>query len=214
MKDNVIIVGCGQSANLFIELLKHTDKNYITDNTSIIAVNGAVTFLPYYDYFFTLDHSLKNLEYIKPKNRLPNVEYYVAFPKDYDFKDYVGKNFYTFERYEVRGTEPIDTNSPEWWLWRWRGVLTLSKDKRCIHSGNSAYGALGLAYHLGGKNVALIGVDGSTEPRVDDNLLTNNLSHLPLLFESAMEQINVTNCGYLKSKLPTSTIYNWLSGRL
>ena len=212
MKNNCIIVGCGQSARLLIEMLK-TDISYIRKDTSIIAVNGACTFLPVFDYFFTLDHSEKNLSFLNPVNRLNNVQYYCAFPKSFDTSKFTGTNFHVLERYETRSEEPLDKDSPEWWLWRWRGVKTLSEDKNIIHSGNSAYGALGLAYSLGAKNVALIGVDASACPRVDDGKLPNQLKHLPLLFESALPQIAITNCGYLQSKVPTNTLYGWLSGR-
>ncbi|MGV2811731.1 hypothetical protein [Enterobacter cancerogenus] len=113
-----------------------------------------------------------------------------------------------FERIAKRGVEPSCRNSPEWWLWRWYAVCGLSDEPTKIHSGNSAYGALGLAYHLGFADVALVGVDGTAESRIEGGR-SRNLSHLPLLFASALLQINVVSCGKLTG-IPHKNIEEWL----
>ncbi|EPK3323113.1 hypothetical protein JAG44_000769 [Citrobacter koseri] len=112
-----------------------------------------------------------------------------------------------YERISRRGDEPAEIESPEWWLWRWSSVCGLSEKKTQIHSGNSAWGALGLAHHLGFTDVALVGVDATSERRIGGGL-PNNLSHLPLLFASALPQINVVSCGAL-SGIPQMRFEEW-----
>lgn len=166
---------------------------------TVIAVNGAIDWLSRADYFFTLDPSPVNLRRLKQRRdgtaycaagiRLPGV--------------------LSYERVSERGPEPRPRGCPAWWLWRWSAVKTLATDPGRIHSGNSAWGALGLAYHLGFTDVALVGVDGTTAPRVEGGN-SNNLSHLPELFASALPQINVVSCGALAG-IPQTTFKKWVS---
>jgi hypothetical protein len=72
--------------------------------------------------------------------------------------------------------------------------------RNTVYSGNSAFGALGLAYHLGVRKVILIGVDGTDKRRVEGGR-SGDLSHLPALFESAVGQIEMVNCGELDAPL-------------
>lgn len=115
----------------------------------------------------------------------------------------------SYERIGRRGPQPYPRGGPEWWLWRWSAVKTLAKHPGKINSGNSAWGALGLAYHLGFTDVALVGVDGTTEERVEGGC-SNNLSHLPLLFASALPQINVVSCGQLTG-IPQASFKDWIA---
>lgn len=189
-----VIVGSGPSACGF----------EAPDDVKIIAVNGAIDWLTRADYFFTLDPSTANLHRLL--NPLPGVRYSAAVPESIVLPSYVER----FKRISMRGREPVRNNSPEWWLWRWSAVKGLSDQPGSIHSGNSAYGALGLAYHLGFTNIALVGVDGNSDSRVEGGH-PHNLSHLPLLFASALNQINVVSCGFL-SGLPQQSFEEWLNG--
>ncbi|MEL8340729.1 norphogenetic protein, partial [Escherichia coli] len=85
----------------------------------------------------------------------------------------------------------------------------LCEDENEIASGNSAYGALNLAFHIGFKHVALVGVDATQEPRVHSGGTPKNLSHLPLLFQSARERIDVVSCGKMGG-IPQMTLKEWL----
>lgn len=187
-----IIVGSGPSARGFEP----------PDNVTVIAVNGAIDRLSCADYFFTLDPSQVNLK--RMQNRRKGVKYCAAGLSE------PIRGVKRYERIARRGVEPVDKNSPEWWLWRWSGVPGLSTKKTQIHTGNSAYGALGLALHLGFTDVALVGVDATTEERIEGGL-PNNLSHLPLLFASALHQINVVSCGHLTG-IPQQSLEDWLNG--
>lgn len=184
-----IIVASGPSARNF------TPPPGIT----IIAVNGAIEWLPRADHFFTLDPSADNIARLR--NRRDGVTYHAA-----GLKSPIA-GVITYHRLAQRGQEPQAKGSPEWWLWRWSAVCGLSEDKTVIHSGNSAYGALGLAYHLGFKEVALIGVDATHQPRIEGGM-SNNFSHLPLLFASARPQIAVVSCGQLTG-IPQLSLEAW-----
>lgn len=189
-----IIVGSGPSARGFEP----------PDGVTIIAVNGAIEWLSRADYFFTLDPSFANLHRLR--NPVPGVRYCAAAPENIVLPPHVDR----FQRISARGREPVRHGSPEWWLWRWSAVKGLSERSDCIHSGNSAYGALGLAYHLGFTDVALVGVDGTSEHRIEGGH-PYNLSHLSLLFASALHQINVVSCGRLTG-IPQLSLEDWLNG--
>lgn len=189
--DRVIIVASGPSADKFVP----------PQGVPVIAVNGAIDWLSRASYFFTLDPSAINLRRLRLRRR--NVRYCAAgLPVTLP-------GVTEFERLSLRGDEPPVKHSPEWWLWRWSARPGLSDDPRFIHNGNSAWGALGLAHHLGYKNVALVGVDATQEARVHSGGKPNNLTHLPLLFQSALKQINVVSCGKLNS-IPQMSFKEWL----
>lgn len=113
-----------------------------------------------------------------------------------------------FQRIGARGEEPQDRRSPEWHMWREYAVCGLSTDPKTIHTGNSSWGALGLAYHLGFEHVALVGVDGTDEPRIEGGHC-RSLLHLPMLFASALPQIRVTSCGALTG-IPQMQFNDWI----
>ena len=69
-------------------------------------------------------------------------------------------------------------------------------------------GALQLAYQLGYRDIAIIGVDGGDSPRIEGGY-SKNLSHLPLLFKSALKDVEITNLGNLKGFEKVS-IKDWL----
>ncbi|KGT94975.1 norphogenetic protein [Erwinia typographi] len=186
-----VIVGSGPSARGFIP----------SNDVTVIAVNGAVDWLPRADHFFTLDPSAENLRRLS--QRRDGVHYHAAG------LSCTLPGVQLYHRLARRGAEPMIRYSPAWWLWRWSAVLGLSEDENIIHSGNSAWGALGLAYHLGFKDVALIGVDATKESRIEGGR-TRDLSHLPLLFASALGQINVVSCGKL-SGIPQMAMEEWLN---
>lgn len=186
-----IIVGSGPSARGFQP----------PEGVIIIAVNGAIDWLSRADYFFTLDPSALNIRRLHYQR---HGVIYCAAGINFDID-----NVYHFKRVANRGVEPLAKSTPEWWLWRWSSTLGLSEDKHKIHTGNSAYGALGLAYHLGFTEVALIGVDANSEQRVEGGI-PGNLTHLPLLFASALSQIDVVSCGEMTG-IPRMSLDNWLA---
>jgi len=188
--ERAIIVASGPSAKGFTP----------PEDVIVIAVNGAIDWIPRADYFFTLDPSTENMKRLT--YRRPGVIYCVA---GFSVPDAL-----CFERIAYRSyPEPHDKNSPEWWAWRLQAVEKLCTEADKIHTGNSAWGALGLAYHLGIKRAALIGVDASDETRIEGGK-SGNLSHLPSLFSSATQQIDVVSLGKLNS-IPQMTLADWLA---
>lgn len=193
--DSVIIVGNGQSAKAF---------NPPAD-VPVIAVNSAVQWLNRWDWFFTLNANEKNLNNfqtaLKAKNRksfkeskvviaLPNAIVKAnaeQYPQAYVMTRLVGSY----------SAEPKDQQSIEWLLWHYKAKLGLTQEQGGISTGNSAYGALNLALHLGFKNAILIGVDGTQTPGIDESE-PSDLRHLPTLFHSATSQLHLINCGLLE----------------
>ncbi|MAY26188.1 MAG: norphogenetic protein [Polycyclovorans sp.] len=161
----MLIVANGQSARL-------VDFDRI--KAPIIAVNGAIDWLPRADLWFPLDMSEENRQ--RFDRQRPAVKYIACGEPGH------------VRRVSHRGAEPADKSSPEWWRWRWSANLGLSEDPGAIHTGNSAYGALGLAYHMRPKRIVLCGVDADDQPRIDGKM-TRSLAHLSMLFESALPQL-------------------------
>lgn len=187
-----IIVGDGPSAAGFVP----------PDGVFVIAVKGAIKWLSRADAWFSLDPNQRTLDMVtKPR---PGVWYYCAC----DPQAWLPRHVIRMRRIAARGVEPTEHGSPEWWLWRWSAVCGLCEHPGRIHTGNSAWGALGLAYHLGYRDVLLVGVDGTADERVSGGA-PSNMSHLPLLFESALGQVRLSTVGRL-GRVPHTTLEDWI----
>ena len=183
------------------------------DDVTVIAVNGTISWLSRADYWFSLDASPANQRWLKVALRR-GVQCHVAGDK---WRSVWPAMSYAklWERVEA---PPMDAHTmgmlypaPEWWLGRLQGVLGICKEPGRIHTGNSAWGALGLAWHLGFRDVALLGVDARGEPRLEGGT-PGNLSHLPLLFASALPDMRVVSCGALDS-IPQLDFKEWYENR-
>ncbi|MCP3681831.1 MAG: norphogenetic protein [bacterium] len=158
--DKIIIVCSGLSAQGFKP----------PGNIPVIAVNGAIDWLCSANYFFTLDPSEVNRE--RMLSRREGVKYYAAYNEPIP-------NITMLERIEYP-TMGIGG--------RFAGVAGLSRDKNKINTGNSAYGALGLAFNMGAKKIVIVGLDGKSD-RVEGGR-SKDLSHLPILFSTALSQLD------------------------
>lgn len=196
-----VVVASGPSAQGFVP----------PDDVTVIAVNGTISWLSRADYWFSLDASWHNRRWLECAVAR-DVECHVAGDR---WRDVATAMYYAklWERVDSLHTypEPAKEGSPEWWLWRLGAVLGICKEAGRIHTGNSAWGALGLAWHFGFRDVALVGVDASDEARVEGGM-SANLSHLPLLFASALPDINVVSCGELDS-VPKMSFKDWYENR-
>lgn len=191
-----VIVGSGPSAAGFAP----------PDGVTVIAVNGVIEWISRADYWFTLDPSPENMERMrKPRD---GVRYCAAVGENRQLPAHVTRYLRVAAGDGV--PEPAK-GTPAWWFWRWQAVAGLSDEKGRIHTGNSAYGALGLAYHLGARRAVLIGVDASGEKRIEGGH-SRNLSHLPMLFASALPQMEIVSCGRLDSvpQMTTDRAFEWL----
>lgn len=169
----VAIVGSGPSATPLSAI-------NIPSDVTIIAVNGAVEWLPRCDYWFTLDPDLKN--YNRMIRQRLGVYYFAAVPAGYG---------------TPHAKIPVWRNPPPnniHYLHRktGTGVLSslsgLSDNPTEINTGNSAYGALGLARHFQAEKVALFGIDANRRRRIEGGR-PGEFVHLPGLFASALQDL-------------------------
>jgi hypothetical protein len=188
-----IIVGSGPSARGFEP----------PAGVAVFAVKRTIMWLSRADYWFALDHNPAAMDCMR--NQRPGVKYYCACPDSVELPAGVTR----LRRIEGRGPQPWPHNTPEWWLWRWSAVRGLCREPGAVHTGNSAYGALGLAYHLGFRDVLLVGVDGTQDARIEGGY-PYNLSHLPLLFQSARNQVRLHTVGELDG-IPSISLSDWLA---
>ncbi len=65
----------------------------------------------------------------------------------------------------------------------------LCNDPTAIHTGNSVWGALGLAWHMKPRRIGFLGLDATTEPGFPSSHSPRSLEHLPKLFDSAIPQL-------------------------
>lgn len=180
----VIIVADGPSARGFIPPVK----------IPVIAVNGAIEWLPRADFWFTLDPSADNIR--RMSNQKPGTRYYAAVAASTALPEGVKRlNRYSYVPDKTK--EPTH-GTPSWWFWRYGCVPGLSYSWPFIHTGNSAYGAVGLAFLMGAKKILLVGVDASDEGRMSGGH-SKTLCHLPMLFASALPQVNMVSVGGLNS---------------
>ena len=179
---NVIVAGGGSLLGLDFDLLLET----AAAGAHVIGVNRAVDWLPVMHSWFTLDPD----DLVRPLMRQPLEEarYYAAVPDDY------GQAAARLPNHRAPA-EPGVT-----WLHRITGTGALkarhqlSEDRGAIHTGNSAWGALGVAYHMCRQvmdhRVVLLGVDGDTGPYAFvAGRPRTGFDHLPALFESALPQL-------------------------
>ena len=160
----------------------------------VIGVNDAITFYKP-DIWFTLDVSPVN-EVIM-ENPVDGVYYICAptrdkierVPNHVEKLNLIVRGDYPNDE-ELYGysLEPSVLESPEWWFWKWRCMPGLAEAEIAVHSGNSPYGALNLAYTMGFGKIVLLGVDGTQEDKVVGGA-PRELFHLPLLFSSATGQL-------------------------
>lgn len=160
--ERVAIVGTGAS-------IKET-KLVLQDNVRLLAVNSAIYYHKDIDFWFTLDPSPSNMEIMK--TRFFGIAYYAAVPDDFRV---VSDHVRHLRRITGLGHG------------RYRTKGGLSRDKGCIHTGNSAWGALQLAVHMGAKKVALFGIDGHGDYHYGGS--PRNLTMMPELFASSVGEL-------------------------
>lgn len=146
----------------------------------VIVVNDAGRLFDMADAWFTLDaHSLRGRLCPNRGNK-----WYAAIPEDFGTD--------TTPWILHRGDPPTAVT----YLHRLVGngplasKYGLSEDPSAIYTGNSGSGAVGLAYLMGFKRIALLGVDGTSGYFYDRDGRNGDLSHLPKLFDSMLPQLD------------------------
>lgn len=138
--ENVMIIGGGES-------LRGVDLSGIKDfNGAIISVNYVIQHLPRCDFWMTVDPASKGIPILDRMERNPETYYYTAQP-DLE-KEKWHRGFYPIHDY-VHYLERIVPEKD----------YSLQEDKTKITTGDSMYGALGLAYHFEPKRIFILGLD-------------------------------------------------------
>ena len=178
----IYIVGSGPSA-------LHFDFDAVSADDIVFGVNGTLEWLSRLDWWFTLDQSPKNL--IRLRNPRPGVSYFAALPDNVSLPDFVTR----YIRRAVGGRNgspktkpPRQRHTPLWWMWRWSATQKLSTLPGVVNTGNSMWGALQIAFQHGFKEIVLVGLDGTRENKIEGGK-PHSLSHLPILFASAVTQL-------------------------
>jgi len=144
VKKSIAIVADGPSAMAL---------RYITipQNIYVIGVNHASIWLPRCDAYITCfpDHRQRFLM----NNQRQGVRYFAAVPPSYGS---------VFSKGDLYG--PRERNVT--FFTRSEHIYGMSVDPEKINGGNSAWAALGLAYHMKAERVGLFGVDGNNKVRV------------------------------------------------
>jgi hypothetical protein len=181
--DKVLIIGGGES-------LEYFDFEQLNSfNGVIITVNNVIFHLPRCDYWITVDPMDKKL---KPqrgmRDKVEGVYYYCAYPD-------LEKTPWDKEYYQtVEGVHYLERIVPE-------DDYKLQENKSKITTGDSVYGALGLAYHMEAKEIVMLGVDGygyghwydKEEPyngRFISDFKQKYLDKLPNIYKQSVCQFN------------------------
>lgn len=176
--DRILILAAGPS-------LSKVDMNRIAtakrNGVHVITVNAAVKACAFANDWFTLDFD-KRTRTIAAGCR-SSTRTVVAIPDDF------GTPNARVPAHRCRPpTRPLylrrlEGNGPL------KAKSGLSNDPGSIHTGNSAYGALGLAWLMKPSMVGLLGLDGTTYPGWPTNHQPRRLDHLNSIFSTALPQL-------------------------
>lgn len=164
-RQSVLIVADGPSAAVMRSL-------YVPQEIYVIGVNGAANWLPRVDAFFTLDPAPRQRWMMR--NQRPGVRYFAAVPPHYG-SVFVRGNMRGPRERNVTFLHRVTGNGPE------SSAPGMNPDPESVNTGNSAWGALGVAHHMKAMKIALVGVDANDRPRVSGGR-PGDLAHLPWLF--------------------------------
>jgi hypothetical protein len=185
--DTVIIVCTGPS-------LKNFNFESLRDKGYIIAVNDAGKYVPFADAWFTLDPwgcGIGGKQY--PENFRGDL--FAAVPEDYgttyarslDHKIQANPKINFLHRIPFHSVSQSDIKTYDYLTWGF------NDDRGSIHTGNSGFGAMNMAYHMRPKRIVLLGLDASSGYFFNENKPTRTLNHLPLIFRSTLPQLKEAN---------------------
>lgn len=179
---NYLIVGSGPS----VARVKDYDYSSLSENVIVLAVNTSIMFLNHADMWFSVDSSSLNIRCSKLAQDA-GIPVVWCVSDNSMVRPSVGVTIFK-KKYNPKKLNRTPL-CPEDWLVRWGCVLGFSDQTNVLHTGNSVYTAMNLAYLDNPRKIALLGVDGSKNRSIGGNHAPGNLTHLPLLFESAIEQL-------------------------
>lgn len=174
-----IIVGSGPSAKGFVP----------PKSVEIYGVNATITWLPKIDVWFTLDDAAVRFA----KTPRKGTRYFAALPTRYRLPPHVKRLV------RLSGPRTSDVG-----LGRWGAIKGICTFPEAINTGNSVWGALQLAYQRGVREALLVGVDATRDQKVEGGI-PNDLSHLPDLFDSALDSMEIKCAGRMSWSGETTT---------
>lgn len=204
------IVGTGPSVQaLDLALVKKA----AAAGVHILAINGAIEWLPVAHSWLTLDPSTINQQ--RMRERRPGVRYYAGVPDDFGHPD---------ARKKIHRYPPPENVTYFRRLMGWpQGGRGLTESREVLRSGNSSFGGLGAAYLARPERIALFGVDAAlTGYAYKRGRPTGRLWHMDKLFGTATRQlrqagIQVVNGSPLSAvtrfrRCPPDEAMRWLIG--
>lgn len=193
--ERVLIVATGPSV---AEVSFDAFRQASASGVYILAVNRAIEWLPVAHGWFTVDPSRRNRPLMR--QRKEGTTYYAAVPDDY------GTPGARISHHRGREEPGVIFLRRTIGVGRWKQCNRLSEEPDRIHTGNSAWGALGLAYLMGAKRIGLLGVDGTQERYAYARERPDfPFDHLPRLFLSAVPQLQARGV-QVRNGSPISTI--------
>jgi len=196
--DKIIIIGGGESLIGF-------DFEQLNDfDGAIITVNNVIFHLPRADYWITVDPMDKEGNPQRGmREQFEGTYYYCAFP-DLERRPWHNKFYKMVENVHYLERIVPGNNESNYGMNQKDGY-ELQEDKRKITTGDSIYGALGLAYHFGAKKIVMLGVDGYGYGHWYDKNSPYNahgikdfenkyLNNIPRIYRQSVQQFNNRGC--------------------
>lgn len=184
---NIIIIGGGRSLQGFkFDQLRGQD-------CFIITVNGSGNVVPFADAWFTLDPWGLQGPQLPRNDKWEGGQLYAAIPEHYGTVYAVGRNHRDPPTADIRYLQRIPYEGG------------LCDDPWAIHTGNSGFGALGLAYHMRPEKVLLLGIDGDIGYHYTSMKRNKNLDHLPRIFNDSLPQLRERGIRVINGS-PNSTV--------
>lgn len=190
--DKVLIIGGGESLRGFDFSLLDSYKGVI------ITVNSVIKHLRRADYWITVDPTLNCMPQDNMTNRRDDCYYFACYPR----LDDSNRKWYPI----VDGIHYLERMTPEE-----VGNSRLQEDKSKIMTGDSIYGALGLAYHFEAKEVIMLGVDVYGEGHWYDTTDPYNKgwgsrfeqykSNRPPIYAQSVDQFNIRGTKVINGSL-------------
>lgn len=184
--ENIVIVASGPSVkDINLDAVKRMKNRYV------IAVNGAGQHVPFANAWFTLDPWGLHGPQLPSKDFAGRL--YAAVPDDYgtpaarslQHRVVPTAKITYLHRLQAHNYTNVSSDTAY--------VLGLSEDQSCISTGNSAYGAMNLAYHMRPKNIYLLGVDGTIGYFYTDKQKNLPLTYINTLFNSTLPQLKAAD---------------------
>lgn len=176
----------------------------------IITINDSGKLIPFADSWFTLDPWGLGGEQLPPPNFSPRL--YAAVGDDFGTNyAHVLQHRVTVQR-KITFLHRLSNHNMVGQSSETAFRIPLAEEKDCISTGNSGYGAFGLAYHMRPARILLLGLDGDIGYHYTDKTANRRLTHLPKMFDGTKPQMDAAGIEVINGSLnSTITTYPRMS---